>query len=77
MQMWQNWEETTAQFRILKSLLLDGKVVSLSTLHAGALLESGSGSIKVHVHKLTHLVRASHQYYTKQPGTIFSGCKMT
>ena len=57
--MWQNWEEMTAQFRVLKSLLLNGKVVQLSSLHAGALLGKDS-SINVQV----------HQYLTKKQGNI-------
>ena len=55
MQMWQNWEEATAQFRMLKSSLLDGQEVTLSTLHSGALLGSDS-KIKVKVHKLVEMV---------------------
>ena len=66
-QMWQNWEEMTAQFRVLKSILLNGKVVQLSSLHAGALLGKDS-SINVQVHQLNDFVRASRQYLTKKQG---------
>lgn len=67
-QLWQNWEDTTAQFRRLKSALLDGQVVPLSTLHAGALMGSGCSTVEVKVHKLDDMVRASRQYDTKPQG---------
>ena len=62
LQMWQNWEEITAQFQILKSALLDGQVVALSNLHAGALMGSECSKINVKVHKITDMVQATKQY---------------
>jgi len=43
--------------------------VSLSTLHAGALLGSDS-NLKVEVTKLQKLIRSSHQYSTNEEGRI-------
>ena len=68
LQMWQNWEEITAQFRILKSALLDEQVIPLSILHAGALMGSDCSTIQVKVHKINDMIRASHQYDTKPQG---------
>jgi hypothetical protein len=69
-QLWQHWEERTALFRILKSSLLAGNVVPLSTLHAGALLRLDSDP-KIKVTELK-LVRATKQYITNpKDGTLY------
>lgn len=65
LQFWQHWEETTALFRVLKSHLLDGQVVSLAQLHAGAQLSSAAMPLQVRVKKL-EMVRATNQYSTAQ-----------
>jgi hypothetical protein len=50
-QCWQHWEQITADFRVLKSILLDGMTVTLSELHPGAIFNKG-GTDKVVVKKL-------------------------
>jgi hypothetical protein len=49
---------------MLKSSLLDGKLVPLSILHSGALLSDEASKLKFKVTKLEHRILALHQYDT-------------
>jgi len=65
LQCWQNWEEVPSRFRMLKSSLLVGNMISFGDLHAGALMSKQTGNIKVKVTALQNLLRATKQYATK------------
>jgi len=51
-QCWQHWEQFTAQFRILKSMMFKGTVLPLTELHKGAVFGNG-GNYTVKVTKFT------------------------
>jgi hypothetical protein len=61
---WQHWEEFTASFRILKSLLLNGQTITVSKLHSGAIFSQEVENLNVQVTKLD-LYHATHQVKTK------------
>lgn len=65
MQCWQNWEEFTGRFRILKSNLLCGSTLSMAELHKGAIFGSNAQNFRVKVSELKNLFHASHQNETK------------
>ena len=76
MQFWQHWEEFVGQFRMLKSILLAGKTVPVTTLHAGAEISDEASTLNIEVTEIKTLHRAVHQYDTTGIGFYFISVKI-